>query len=1162
MSKALLIASYYRSGTSALSGTLNLAGVDMVRSAEQNEHNPRGYFENPALIKLDIKILERLSRHWSDVRLMPEEWSQRPDAAADTQAIVRELKQHHADSPVWAVKHPHLCRLLPIYEDAARRVSGTDPGIIQIYRDPWVVAHSQQKKNNLSRSHALLLWVSHVLDAERYSRHLDRVMLDYELLVKDSAQAMRRISHELGFAFPNRSPQDLRKIAQFITPSLRRSSPLERETTPSMLRGLVQDVWDAALERAAPEVFDALRGRLDEYCTLIEELGASGLPVTPHVGGPRDAQTPPANEASREHTDGSTLRPSERTDIAERERLEADAARRPELPTIGVVVAVPAGRVEAAFETEQSLANQWRSATEIRYVTVDPDAPTRAGWHAVDAESESLLAAVGWHLLDLPCDYVAVIDAGDTIEPDACLRLGLYANAANLPTLIYTDEIVGNDRDPWVRYKPDFDIERLRGLHYIGSWVWIERAFIQASGTLDAAMPGAEDLDLVLRAYDDGRAIRRLPEALYTRAPHSLREPVATDILRQNVRTALDAHLARQDQVGQIEWHDGAIPGSMVPRHQPVDQPLSMILLCDNSDDQHASDLVAERLSGLLSALPIEHLVCAGTTTGMAPAIRDAVDTLSGTDSLPPNFHVVVTDDETGMLANIAGIVGNESVVFLALDANTEDPTWLGHMQAKVAAPGSDIGLVGARADYPDDAAEWRMAGPLLAGASGGVGIVGLGHTAGDPGPGGWLLGPQQADGVAPPCLAIRGELFRGLDFDTELSGAALWLDLSRQVARQGYRVVWDGSVSVQCPTVPAYAQPNDSNRQSRLRQWLAVGGSDYHHPALALQGELLSTTASGLVPPVPRTAPYALLSGSIEGAELAVEWLRATRMSGQTLAGWAPEPITAGELRRLAPEAWLRINPESEIPEDDAPGWRALYSRPPRDYAPLKAIAAQAERVYATSPVLGDILRKQSYNRIQPELVLPRLSSRLWAEVADLEIRGRSAIRVLWVDEGEPPDWITELMTQMQNVSWFVVQSGERTYNGPIATRAAPTDEVGWRDLFVEAAPHLVIRPAGEATWMDCQLLLRGAAVGAALVADERLHWIEALPVESVGTRFKDWKRTLDRLTGDTEALLETGRQARKALEQIGWLEDVSPETFLLDDASSSSEGAYRKIG
>lgn len=1150
MATTILIASYYRSGTSALSGALNLAGVDIVTTEEQNEHNPRGYFENPALARLDLELFRRLGRDWHDIRLMPEQWHERPDIGADTQRIVTELRDKHGASPLWAVKHPHLCRLLPIYEDAATRVGGSAPGIIHIYRDPWVVAHSQLKKNGLSRAHALLLWTSYVLDAERYARHLRRVVLDYELLVKDARQALRRIGSQLEIDFPRQSSQDWRNVSTFLTPHLRRSRPQGRDSTPQAVRRLVEDVWEAALGEAAPARFDELRERFKDECALLDELASSQLAVTAGLNTGFKKQRSQPEDTDHLGAEGSPLRPPERTDIAERQRLLHELAQQAPMPTIGIVVAVPAGRVESAFETARSIESQWHPPQAVRYLCADPDAPQRESWSRVDDSAGALTQALADQLPRLATDYVAIIDAGDRIEPDACARLSLFAKNCGQPALLYTDEIVANTKNPWIRHKPDFDIERLRSLHYLGGWLWYKTDFLRQGAALDGSLPGAEDFDVALRAFEAGQAVRRLPEALYARTPDSRRDRIPVDDVRTHAKRALSTHLSRCGAQPQATLHEGVVPGSFVVRHEPIPgKRISLVLLCNEAEASHGADLDPARLAQASEALGIDHMVCAAFGRNLDPEIDAALTNLDDRNPLPERLHVVRAEHEGQMLIDVAEQVGSDAVVLLSLNASTSDAHWLGHLQGKLYGNDQPVGMVGTRAHYPAPDGSQRLLGPLILGGGDGVGIIGLGRTADDPGPGGWLLGAHSVDGVAPPCLAIRGDLFKQLSINPTLSGAPLWLDLSLQVWQKDYRVVWDPSVDFACPDAPSYTRHTGEEIKAGNRALRRLWGcsSTRHHPMLALQGDNLTPLGNpGLCAPAPRGRPHALLSGTVAGAEYAVEWLRAARMSAELTASWSAEPVAITEVRRLAPEAWLRINPETPVTAVDAPPWQALYTRPPAQMTPLRAIGEQTQRSFATSPTLASALRKRSHNRLRPELILPRLPARLWSDFSSAETIGRHQLRVLWVDEGEPPDWIVELLN-IRQIQWFVVEGGHRHYDGPIATFERPSDENGWYELFRTVSPHAVIRPAQDATWMDCQLLLRGGAASAALYADPRLHWPDALPVTGVASRFDDWRRALERMRSDPEALCDAGRRARDAVEQVGWIEDDAVADMLL---------------
>ncbi len=197
MSDAIFIVGYYRSGTSALSGALQRAGVKFYNEANPNEHNPLGFYEIPELIELDVELFNRLGVDWTDVRGLPDGWTERADLAPLLTRLDDSLRRRFTqEDRLWGLKHPHLCRTLPLYERAAKQ-AGHKPHVVHIFRDPWTAASSQSRKNGLSRAHALLLWLSYATDAERQARHLPRSWLTYHDLLAQPATQLRRIEAEL-----------------------------------------------------------------------------------------------------------------------------------------------------------------------------------------------------------------------------------------------------------------------------------------------------------------------------------------------------------------------------------------------------------------------------------------------------------------------------------------------------------------------------------------------------------------------------------------------------------------------------------------------------------------------------------------------------------------------------------------------------------------------------------------------------------------------------------------------------------------------------------------------------------------------------------------------------------------------------------------------------
>jgi hypothetical protein len=73
--KCVLVLGMHRSGTSALTGILNILGADlglnMMKAAEDNE---RGFFENRSIYNINEKILESLGSSWDSPFPLPENW--------------------------------------------------------------------------------------------------------------------------------------------------------------------------------------------------------------------------------------------------------------------------------------------------------------------------------------------------------------------------------------------------------------------------------------------------------------------------------------------------------------------------------------------------------------------------------------------------------------------------------------------------------------------------------------------------------------------------------------------------------------------------------------------------------------------------------------------------------------------------------------------------------------------------------------------------------------------------------------------------------------------------------------------------------------------------------------------------------------------------------
>ncbi len=1105
MANAIFIVGYYRSGTSALSGALQRLGVKFYNEADPNEHNPLGFYEIPELIQLDVELFTRLGVDWMDVRGLAAGWHERADMAGFAARLEEGMRRRFtAEFPLWGLKHPHLCRTLPLYERVARQ-AGHTPHVVHIFRDPWTAAASQQTKNGLSRAHALLLWLSYVTDAERQARHLSRVWLTYHDLLAAPARELKRIEEGLGLGLLAGGPKMLREAAGFFTRQLDRSVKLAADDLAAPLQELVVTAWEGVQARqAAPAFWDDIAARTRALTGFLSEIGASRARALPAFGGSYGTGAVPVAPVS--------LRPAEREDTGAKRRLAMLREAAGALPGVAVFVVAPAGRAAGLNVTLESLRAQWQAPERIAVIAADdvrlegveilpcgaaPEAATRALCAALNDAAPAY-------------DYVAVLNAGDRLSPDACLRFALAARASEVPpSMIYCDEIVPREGRAWVRYKPGWDVTRLRQAAYIGDWVWYAGAAVAGLGGFDAARAGAEEYDLQLRIAESKAPVKRLPEALFTRAAQSRRDDIPPALFCQRALEALGAHMRREKLPGVVQ--NRQFPGLFHVIREVEDPGTTAILLCEGAEIADLDRCLTALLTVDALSGPVI-LAGAALTPGAArylTAVAAQTAALEGKIlAVPPALGLTPGD----ALALALARVETELVVVLDARAQAMTPDWQAGLRARLAD--LTVALVGARTLVKlPGGSQATVQGPLVEGADA---RLGAGHLADDPGPGGWLIVDQEASAVAPPGMLARTATLRSFA-PGGLAGDALWQALGRRVREAGSRIVWTPDVSFLAPAACV-----------ETASAAALDAVDaYHHPALSLHGDLLAPEQRlGLVPEAPEDGGRVLLSGAAGDGAAVLNTLRALRAEGSVAANWAPEPLMAAELVRCGPARWVRVNPAEPAPLG-APAYDAVFTRAPADETAVRG----ARGLYATSPVLVKRVRKLLPPGRVVNLWRPALTPALWAAqpVAALNTKPR----ILWIDEGIEPDWLAALINATSALAaWIVVTAPGARYGGEVARLEPPADEAGWAQALSGMAPHVMIRPVGTDAQAaaDCYPALLAMAAGCAALVDARLDMPPGLPVTRLPNQLAAWQAALDHAVEDLTGTLKRGAAARAA--------------------------------
>ncbi len=266
---ALLVLGMHRSGTSAITGALGVLGVPLgSRLIDAGPDNPGGYWEQRDAVLLDEQLLHALGSDWDDPTPLPESWLDGEPASEAAAAISALIADEFAGQPLWALKDPRLCRLLPLWRRELLAV-GVQPSVVLVLRHPDEIAASLRRRDALPATIAHLLTIRYLLDAERASRGLSRSVVSYDRVLEEPATAFARIAVDLSLLWPQPPDRVLPKLDAFLDPESRHHREQTLDAAAREAAGLDSPFRAAVLELHAlleQGVFDAAgTARLDAF---------------------------------------------------------------------------------------------------------------------------------------------------------------------------------------------------------------------------------------------------------------------------------------------------------------------------------------------------------------------------------------------------------------------------------------------------------------------------------------------------------------------------------------------------------------------------------------------------------------------------------------------------------------------------------------------------------------------------------------------------------------------------------------------------------------------------------------------------------------------------------------------------------------------------------
>ncbi|MCH8113596.1 MAG: sulfotransferase [Proteobacteria bacterium] len=283
---AIFVLGMHRSGTSALAGALHRLGVKLgdAMMPAAGGINERGFWEHSDIVGVHDRMLAALNSSWDDVRRLPDSWWQDDTVRPFRTELLGILRRDFSSAPLWALKDPRMCRLLPLWLEIIEEV-GFTPRFIHIHRHPLEVSSSLERRDGFSRVKAMYLWLDHNLSAERSSRSFDRVFIGYDRLLEDTRATLQHVSNSLNYAWPRPVEDAMPDLHAFLAPGLRHHVAGEDASDAPAELGdeLVRDTYANLIAAAGGETsatrdaFERLDARFDARIGSLDPVFISHL---------------------------------------------------------------------------------------------------------------------------------------------------------------------------------------------------------------------------------------------------------------------------------------------------------------------------------------------------------------------------------------------------------------------------------------------------------------------------------------------------------------------------------------------------------------------------------------------------------------------------------------------------------------------------------------------------------------------------------------------------------------------------------------------------------------------------------------------------------------------------------------------------------------------
>jgi lipopolysaccharide biosynthesis protein len=271
----IVVLGMHRSGTSAITRALKVFDVELGdRLMPPIEHiNAKGFWEDVDINALNIEMMAAIDIDWDYLAPVKAEHAAILEEKGYLNRAVELLNGKVGNAHSFGLKEPRIAKLLPFWRKVFD-LCGYEQKYVLALRNPLSVASSLAKRDGFEVEKSGLLWLDHVVTSLRMTAGKKRIIVDYDRLMSDPDNELRRISECL-FLNLNRNELNIYKT-DFLDEGLKHTSfntndVWESVAVPPLVKKIYSVLCDVASDTIDLDTFD-MSQRIEAWAAELDDI--------------------------------------------------------------------------------------------------------------------------------------------------------------------------------------------------------------------------------------------------------------------------------------------------------------------------------------------------------------------------------------------------------------------------------------------------------------------------------------------------------------------------------------------------------------------------------------------------------------------------------------------------------------------------------------------------------------------------------------------------------------------------------------------------------------------------------------------------------------------------------------------------------------------------